>query len=582
MLRLCRRVLSEAQPRESAGSSGAPPVEVPSTRAFGLRSGAGKEILVTEETPKNFFDGRTIAAVVLIGSTFLGWQFYMQKKYPEAFKKKAAVQSQGGQVEKPASATSEAAVKVGDAVKTSPSAPAMNTAPMKEEIIRYDSETMTFELSSLGMGLKNVVLKKYTDRSGSPVELGHPEPNALALETRLLGRPDPLNFKIQQINPNFFVGRANVGAVEITKSMEIDPKTYLVRYKVSTTGTDDRFVGVTTFLTEEVDTPKKENFLLPQFAKQEFFVDSGEARERVVFQNHDLQKSWSKVRLASVGSQYFTQAIVDQSPIMPEVKANLDFNRKHADLTLFYPVLNRGSEFKLEYLAFIGPKSQDLLSGVDGSLVRVIDFGFFDWIGRQILVMLRWFFALVGNWGWAIILLTLLVRLMVLPFNLYSYKSMKAMQAIQPQIQSLRERYKDDQQAQQQEMMRLMRDHKVNPLGGCLPVFLQFPIFIALYQVLGNSIELYQAPFMLWIHDLSLKDPYYILPVLMGVTMFIQQKITPNTMDPAQAKVLLMMPLIFTFFMVTLPSGLTLYMWVGAVFSVLQQLYFMREKKVAA
>jgi YidC/Oxa1 family membrane protein insertase len=167
----------------------------------------------------------------------------------------------------------------------------------------------------------------------------------------------------------------------------------------------------------------------------------------------------------------------------------------------------------------------------------------------------------------------------VLPFNVYSYKSMKAMQVIQPKIQALRERYKDDQQKQQQEMMALMRENKVNPLGGCLPVLLQFPIFIALYQVLGNSIELYQAPFGLWIHDLSLKDPFYILPVLMGVTMFIQQKITPNTMDPAQARIMLMMPLIFTFFMVTLPSGLTLYMWIGAVFSVLQQLWFMREKK---
>ncbi len=147
------------------------------------------------------------------------------------------------------------------------------------------------------------------------------------------------------------------------------------------------------------------------------------------------------------------------------------------------------------------------------------------------------------------------------------------------QIAALRERFKDDQQKQQQEIMALMREQKVNPVGGCLPVLLQFPIFIALYQVLGNSIELYQAPFMLWIHDLSLKDPFYILPVLMGITMFFQQKLTPNpTMDPAQAKILLYMPLIFTVFMVGLPSGLTLYMWVGAVFSVLQQLYFMRDQ----
>ena len=135
----------------------------------------------------------------------------------------------------------------------------------------------------------------------------------------------------------------------------------------------------------------------------------------------------------------------------------------------------------------------------------------------------------------AIICMTLVVRLLVLPVNIYSYKSMRAMQAIQPQIKALREKYKDDQATQQKEMMTLMKANKVNPVGGCLPVLLQFPIFIALYQVLGNSIELYQAPFGLWIHDLSLKDPFYILPVLMGLTMFVQQKLTPNTMDPAQS-----------------------------------------------
>jgi YidC/Oxa1 family membrane protein insertase len=154
---------------------------------------------------------------------------------------------------------------------------------------------------------------------------------------------------------------------------------------------------------------------------------------------------------------------------------------------------------------------------------------------------------------------------------------MKAMQDIQPQIQAMRERYKDDQAKQQQEMMALMKTNKVNPVGGCLPVLFQIPIFIALYTVLGNCIELYQAPFALWIHDLSLKDPFYILPVLMGVTMFIQQKITPNTMDPAQAKIMMFLPLMFIFFMISLPSGLTLYMWVSAVFGVMQQMYFLRR-----
>jgi YidC/Oxa1 family membrane protein insertase len=277
--------------------------------------------------------------------------------------------------------------------------------------------------------------------------------------------------------------------------------------------------------------------------------------------------------VASVGSQYFTQALVDKSDVIPDAKGIVNPVTKSAELILQYPLLNRGQGLNLQFEAFIGPKLHSTLSAVDDGLARVVDFGFFNWIGKHILGLLRFFHELSGNWGWAIILLTLLVRVLVLPFNIYSYKSMRAMQAVQPQIQALREKYK---------ILGLMRSNKVNPLGGCLPVILQFPIFIALYQVLGNSIELYQAPFALWIHDLSLKDPFYILPVLMGGTMFIQQKITPNTMDPAQAKILLFMPLIFTFFMVTLPSGLTLYMWVGSVFSVLQQLYFLKQSNTSS
>src|SRR5262249_41160195 len=156
-----------------------------------------------------------------------------------------------------------------------------------------------------------------------------------------------------------------------------------------------------------------------------------------------------------------------------EAKGRIEHSRHFAELALQYSVLNKGEPLNLSYQAFIGPKSHQLLTEVDEHLAKVVDFGFFNWIGRHILLMLKWFFSITGNWGWSIILLTICVRFMVLPFNIYSYKSMKAMQAIQPQIQSLREKYKDDQAKQQQEMMALMKENRVNPLGGCLPVFLQ-------------------------------------------------------------------------------------------------------------
>lgn len=536
---------------------------------------------MNQDNNQNFFDARTIAAVILVAVTFLGWQYYMQHKYPEAFKKKAEVAEQAKHE------NVKQDKKVADAANpgaTNPPAPVQQDDKLiakDEKITRYESNNIAFDISSKGMGLKNFQLRKYKDRIGELIKLGDQKLATLPLETGLMGHQDPLDFEVSKVNENVFVGHAKVGALEVTKTIEIMPDQYTLNIKVNTTGKDDRFIGLTTVLSEEVEEHAGGNILLPTLAKQEFYIETDETHDRVVFKKEDMEKTWNKVRVASVGSQYFTQSVLDKSSVMPDVKGTLNHAEKLAEMQMNYTVLNRDQGLQLEYTAFMGPKSHHLLEAIDPGMARVVDFGFFNWIARHILLMLKWFYALVGNWGVAIILLTLCVRLLVLPFNIYSYKSMKAMQAIQPKIQALRERYKDDQQKQQAEMMTLMRENKVNPVGGCLPVLLQFPIFIALYQVLGNSIELYQAPFGLWIPDLSLKDPFYILPVLMGVTMFVQQKITPNTMDPAQAKVLQFMPLIFTFFMISLPSGLTLYMWVGAVFSVAQQMYFMRDKRSA-
>lgn len=151
------------------------------------------------------------------------------------------------------------------------------------------------------------------------------------------------------------------------------------------------------------------------------------------------------------------------------------------------------------------------------------------------------------------------------------------MQRIQPELNRLKEIYKNDNQKMNLEVMKLMRDNKVNPLGGCLPIFLQLPIFFALFALLQNAIELYQAPFALWLQDLSMRDPYFVMPVLMGITMFIQQKITPSTLDPAQQRVMLILPVVFSVFMLGLPSGLTLYIFISTLFGILQQFFFMRE-----
>jgi len=237
---------------------------------------------------------------------------------------------------------------------------------------------------------------------------------------------------------------------------------------------------------------------------------------------------------------------------------------------IVYPL--QGGAVRSQLKAFFGPKELGLLRSVHPSLEQTIDFGWFTVFAYPLLRFMKFLNELVRNWGVAIILLTLAVKLVTFPLTYKSMKSMKQMAKLNPQIQKLREKYGNDKEALNREMMLLMRTQGYNPLAGCLPILIQMPVFFALYRVLYSSTELYQAPFMLWIQDLSAKDPLYITPVILTAVMFVQQKLTPNTAsDPMQAKLLLWMPVIFGVFMLQLPSGLTLYMLVNALAGIVQQ-----------
>ncbi|MBR5347497.1 MAG: membrane protein insertase YidC [Deltaproteobacteria bacterium] len=239
-----------------------------------------------------------------------------------------------------------------------------------------------------------------------------------------------------------------------------------------------------------------------------------------------------------------------------------------------------GEEAALTYTVYYGPRDMDILKTSGHELDRIIDFGWFDIIARPLLKILHFFYGFVGNYGWSIILLTVIIKILFWPLTEKSYTSMKAMQKLQPEMQKIRQKFKDDKQQLNIEVMQLYRKHKVNPLGGCLPMLLQIPVFFALYKVLMEDIALRHAPFMLWIQDLSAKDPYYVTPLIMGASMFIQQKMTPNTMEGPQAKMLLYMPLIFTFMFLNFPSGLVIYWLVNNLLTILQQ--FLINRKSAA
>ncbi|WP_104713329.1 membrane protein insertase YidC [Helicobacter cetorum] len=221
---------------------------------------------------------------------------------------------------------------------------------------------------------------------------------------------------------------------------------------------------------------------------------------------------------------------------------------------------------------YIGPKDYRALKAISPMLTDVVEYGLITFFAKGVFILLDFLHDFVGNWGWAIILLTLVVRLILYPLSYKGMVSMQKLKEISPKMKELQERYKGDPQKLQAQMMQLYKKHGANPLGGCLPLLLQIPVFFAIYRVLYNAVELKSAEWILWIHDLSLMDPYFILPILMGISMYWHQSITPNTMtDPMQAKIFKLLPIIFTFFLITFPAGLVLYWTTNNIFSVLQQ-----------
>jgi YidC/Oxa1 family membrane protein insertase len=226
---------------------------------------------------------------------------------------------------------------------------------------------------------------------------------------------------------------------------------------------------------------------------------------------------------------------------------------------------------------FVGPKLQDVLEPIAKGLELTVDYGWLTVIAVPIHWVLKQIHQVVGNWGWAIIILTILIKAIFYKLSETSYKSMANMRKLTPRLQALKDRYGDDKQRLNQAMMDLYKTEKVNPLGGCLPIVVQIPVFIALYWVLLESVEMRHAPFMLWIDNLSVKDPYFVLPLIMGVSMFIQQKLNPAPPDPMQAKIMMSLPFIFTIFFAFFPAGLVLYWVVNNIVSITQQWYITRK-----
>ncbi|WED42925.1 membrane protein insertase YidC [Legionella cardiaca] len=240
-------------------------------------------------------------------------------------------------------------------------------------------------------------------------------------------------------------------------------------------------------------------------------------------------------------------------------------------------IVDPGTQKEIGSRLYVGPEITSILKNIAPSLDLTVDYGWLWFLSSLLFTIMKAIYSVVGNWGWSIVLVTVLIKLAFYRLSASSYKSMAGMRKLQPKLQALRERYGDDKAKISQATMELYRQEKVNPLGGCLPIIIQIPVFIALYWVLLESVELRQAPFIFWIKDLAAADPYHVLPIIMGATMLVQQRLNPAPPDPMQAKLMMFLPILFTALFWNFPAGLVLYWIVNNTLSILQQWYITRK-----
>ncbi|OFZ28490.1 MAG: hypothetical protein A2622_05170 [Bdellovibrionales bacterium RIFCSPHIGHO2_01_FULL_40_29] len=515
-----------------------------------------------------FSNPKFLIAIVLTFLGLWGWQYYMNKTYPPQVLAPKPVTTTPIATDN--KAASEPAVTTSGAAKD-----VEIVVPAEEKTVSYEDALVRWTLSSNGMGFKTFELKNYKDRKQGQIEFVSSE-NLFSV----YANNQKVNFNLTSISDVEFRGEAQVDGKRISRTLKYNKNN-------SSFESNLEFDGALNTITFSIDekklTPSGGSFFMPSFEKQDFLYQQAGKIVSEPISSLDAQEVFNKrstaVTLASIGTQYFTIASIDKSELAPVL--NMTVQGGQAKMQMIYETVN--SQVKsLRQIYFVGAKDPDVLKRIDSLMPEVMDYGIFGFIAKPLLMLMKFMHSIFGNWGLAIIGLTLVVRIVLLPFNVMSFRSARAMQKIQPLLKDIRDRYKSDPLKVNRETMALMKEHKANPLSGCLPMLIQIPIFFALWKTIGSSVEIYQQPFFGWIQDLSSHDPFFVIPVLMGVTMFFQQKLTPTTMDPMQQKILNFMPIIFTVFMFSLPSGLTLYNFVSALFGVIQQYFLLKDTSAKA
>jgi len=557
-------------------------------------------------------DKKTILAVVLSLTVFLAYQMFFATPPPP---KQAAPAQESKQVSKDTAAKPPAT----QATAAAPKSAAEKEAAPKD--IKVETENYTAIFSTRGGALKSFQLKGYQKECTECTDDIYPK-----IKNFVTGQNQPAKAKSKDLIELVAVNEAMPYPLAITfpetaaeiaadsiydaDVIKLDMKNAKEKQrlvfsrifngkikveKIFTFNPDNYSIALDVKVSNLTDTPMTQiphlnwyQYVDPKRAEDSYghegpvaYVSKSIKRKKVSDISTDTNLG-PDVSWGGFENKYFMALIIPQDPSLTSINMSKDSsNMVSLDIKRTKSIIPPDQSGLFSYALFIGPKDYTLLKKQGISLEEAIEFDSFipglKWLSIALLFFVRFLHQYFSNYGVAIIILTILIKIIFWPLGNISYRSMKEMQKLQPKINELKEKYKNDKSKIGQETMAMYRSHKVNPMSGCLPILIQIPVFIGLYNTLLYAIELRHSPFFWWIQDLSAKDPYYITPIIMGATQLIQQKMTPTVGDPMQAKIMLLMPVVFTFIFLNFPAGLVIYWLLNNILSIGQQYYINRK-----
>jgi len=543
-------------------------------------------------------DFRPIAAIVLCLGFYFLYTKYLNTKYPEMGKPKI-VAPQEQQTAPGTAAPSTAQTFSGTAAIASESSTEPKPELLTAAQLTIESDKVRYQFNQLNGGFDAIVLKNYeADAKGESGAInlldgpfavqGTIRPNEVIV--------NPAVFSAVRDGKSITFSRRD-GPVTISQRYEVPEVGYSLKTTVTFVNSSDQPLDmIAGIIGAQPIYPKKQSNLMGFIPgvvthRDQIAVNANNESEyedvEALCNDNEAPTRVQNVPINYIGidRHYFLGVLLPEGKTSSYLAGIIKSQGGDCMATILnydkHGILPQGQALTLNYSWYFGPKDHTVLAEAQPELAEAMHLGMFTFIATPLLMVIEGFYSFTGNYGVAIVLLTILLKLLFYPLMKASSVSMHKMKKLNPEMAALREKYKDDRQKQQQELMKFMVQHKINPMKGCLPILPQIPVFFAFYQVLQTSIQMRHAPFFGWIQDLSAMDPWFITPLLMGVAMFIQQKLTPTTgMDKTQEKILMFMPIMFTAMMLTLPAGLTLYMLTNTVVGIGQQkwLYMKLDK----